>query len=47
MEDAADDVEDFPEDAAEWTGEKVEGVEEFGDDMEDAYEEGEAEAEDD
>jgi hypothetical protein len=38
-----DDVEDFPEDAAGWVGEKVGDVERFGDNMEDAYDDGVAE----
>lgn len=38
-----DNIEDAPEDIAEWTGEKVGAVESFGDDIGDAYDEGEAE----
>ncbi|KAF7115160.1 hypothetical protein CNMCM5793_001394 [Aspergillus hiratsukae] len=44
---AVDDVEDFPEDAAEWTGRRVGEVEQFGDNMDDAYYEGRAEGRDD
>lgn len=35
-----DAVEDFPEDASRWAGEKVGGVERFGDRMDNAYDQG-------
>lgn len=41
-----DDVEDFPENAAEWVGDKVGGVERFGDEVDYAYDEGRAEGRD-
>jgi hypothetical protein len=44
---AVDDVEDFPEDAAEWTGRKVGEVERFDDNIDNAYDEGRAEGRDD
>lgn len=44
---AVDDVEAIPEDAAEWAGRKVGEVEQFGDNMDDAYDEGRAEGRDD
>lgn len=44
---AVDNIEDAPENAAEWTGEKFGAVESFGDGLEDAYDEGEAEGRDD
>jgi phage-related protein len=57
-DDAVDDVENFPENAAHWTGEKVQGVEDTWDDatqgvedwgqgMEDAYDQGRDDARDD
>jgi hypothetical protein len=33
-------VENFPENTAEWVGDKVGGVERFGDRMDNAYDEG-------
>lgn len=36
-------MEEFPENAAEWTGENVGAVESLVDEMGDAYDEGEAE----
>lgn len=44
---AVDDVEDFPENAAEWTGRRVGEVEQFGDNIDNAYDEGRAEGRDD
>lgn len=41
-----DDVEDFPENAAEWVGDKVGSVERFGDEVDYAYDEGRAEGRD-
>ena len=40
---AVDNVEDFPENAAGWAGEKVGSVEQFGDNIDDAYDDGRAE----
>lgn len=36
-------MEDFPENAAEWVGDKVGSVERFGDEVDYAYDEGKAE----
>lgn len=44
---AVDNVEEAPENVAEWTGEKYGAVESFGDDMGDAYDRGEAEGRED
>ena len=44
---AVNDVEDFPENAAQWAGEEVGDAERFGDEMENAYDAGEAEGRDD
>ena len=37
---AVQNVEDIPEDAAGWVGERDDGVERFGDEIEESYEEG-------
>lgn len=39
-------MEDFPEDAAGWVGEQVGDVERFGDEMDNAYDEGREEGRD-
>lgn len=43
FDNAVDDVEEFPENVAGWAGEKVGDAERFGDNMENAYDDGKEE----
>ena len=43
FDNAVNEVEDFPENTAGWVGEQVGEVEQFGDNLDDAYGEGRAE----